>query len=164
MMATQSFAKNFGLYNERAGNLVLVFKDPAVIAPVRSQITLIVRASYSNPPNHGARIVSRVLNDPKLFEDWRGCIRTMSSRIKEMRQGLRERLEKLGTPGTWDHITSQIGMFSYTGLSVAQVKMLRDKYHLYMLASGRINICGLTTHNIDYVAEAIHDAVSNCQA
>jgi len=164
MMATQSFAKNFGLYNERVGNLVMVFNDPAVIAPVRSQVTLIVRACYSNPPNHGARIVSRVLNDPKLFEDWRVCIRTMSSRIKEMRQGLRERLEKLGTPGNWDHITSQIGMFSYTGLSAAQVKMLRDKYHMYMLSSGRINICGLTTHNIDYVAEAIHDAVSNCKA
>lgn len=159
MMATQSFAKNFGLYNERVGNLTMVFKDSAVIAPVRSQITLIVRSSYSNPPNHGARIVSKVLNDPKLFEEWRGAIRIMSSRIKEMRDGLKARLEKLATPGTWDHITSQIGMFSYTGLSATQVKMLRDKYHIYLLSSGRINICGLTTHNIDYVAEAIHDAV-----
>jgi len=161
MMATQSFAKNFGLYNERVGNLVLLVADPAVVSPMRSQITLLVRGSYSNPPNHGARVVSSVLNDPALFEEWRGCIRTMSGRIGEMRTGLRERLEKLGTPGAWDHVTRQIGMFSYTGLSAAQVKLLTEKYHIYLLSSGRINICGLTTHNIDYVATAIDDAVRN---
>ncbi|KAF2361928.1 Aminotransferase class I/classII [Trinorchestia longiramus] len=161
MMVTQSFAKNFGLYNERIGNMVVVLKDSSVIPALRSQITLLVRANYSNPPSHGARIVSSVLNNPKLFEDWRACIRTMSSRIQEMRVGLRERLEKLGTPGAWDHITSQIGMFSYTGLSAAQVKYLVEKYHVYLLSSGRINICGLTTKNIDYVAEAIYDTVVN---
>jgi len=162
MMVTQSFAKNFGLYNERVGNLCIVLSDASVIAPLKSQMTLIVRASYSNPPAHGARIVGRVLNDPAKFQQWRDHIRTMSSRIKEMRTGLRERLEKLGTPGQWDHVTQQIGMFSYTGLSATQVGMLRDKYHIYLLSSGRVNICGLTTKNIDYVAEGIHDAVVNC--
>jgi len=161
MMVTQSFAKNFGLYNERVGNLVMIINNPAVIVAVKSQITLLIRGAYSNPPNHGARIVSTVLNDKKLFEDWRECIRTMSSRITSMRVGLRERLEKKGTPGVWDHITSQIGMFSYSGLSAAQVKFLAEKYHVYLLSSGRINICGLTTKNIDYVAEAINDAVVN---
>lgn len=161
MMGTQSFSKNFGLYNERIGNLVLVLKDSSCITRVRSQLTLLVRGSYSNPPCHGARIVSTVLNDPALFEEWKGSIRTMSGRIKEMRQGLRERLEKLGTPGTWDHITSQIGMFSFTGMTAAQAKHLADKYHIFLLSSGRINMCGVTTGNIDYVAEAIHDAVTN---
>uniref|UniRef100_A0A2P2HWP0 Aspartate aminotransferase n=1 Tax=Hirondellea gigas TaxID=1518452 RepID=A0A2P2HWP0_9CRUS len=161
LMITQSFAKNFGLYNERVGNLVIIIKDPSLVVAVRSQVTLLVRGSYSNPPNHGARIVSTVLNNPKLFEDWRECIRIMSSRITAMREGLRERLEKLGTPGVWDHITSQIGMFSYSGLSAAQVKYLVDKFHVYLLSSGRINICGLTTKNIDYVAEAIYDTVCN---
>jgi len=161
MMVTQSFAKNFGLYNERVGNLTSVFASADVVTAVRSQMTLIVRASYSNPPNHGARVVARVLNDPKLFEEWRAAIRTMASRIAEMRDGLRSRLEKLGTPGQWDHITSQIGMFSYTGLSATQVKMLKDKYHIYLLSSGRVNICGLTTKNIDYVAEGINDVVVN---
>ncbi|KAA0201640.1 hypothetical protein HAZT_HAZT002509 [Hyalella azteca] len=161
LMVTQSFAKNFGLYNERVGNLAVVVKDASVIPALRSQVTLLVRGSYSNPPNHGARVVSTVLNNPKLFEEWRTCIRTMSSRIQEMRAGLRERLEKLGTPGLWDHITSQIGMFSYSGLSAGQVKFIAEKYHIYMLSSGRINICGLTTKNIDYVAEAINDAVLN---
>lgn len=161
MLVTQSFAKNFGLYNERIGNMVVLVKDPAVIGPMRSQITLIVRGNYSNPPNHGARIVSRVLNDPQRFQMWRDHIQTMSGRIKEMRQGLRERLEKLGTPGTWGHITDQIGMFSFTGMTAAQAKHLADKYSIYLLSSGRINICGLTTGNIDYVAEAINDAVCN---
>ncbi|XP_050687176.1 aspartate aminotransferase, cytoplasmic-like [Eriocheir sinensis] len=161
LMGTQSFSKNFGLYNERIGNLVLLLKDSSVITPVRSQLTLLVRGSYSNPPCHGARIVTKVLTDPALFEEWKECIRTMSSRIKEMRKGLRERLEKLGTPGTWDHITAQIGMFSFTGMSAEQAKHLADKYHIFLLSSGRINMCGITTGNIDYVAEAIHDAVSN---
>lgn len=161
MLITQSFAKNFGLYNERVGNMVILVKDPAVIVPMRSQITLIVRGNYSNPPNHGARIVSRVLNDPARFQQWRDHILTMSGRIKEMRTGLRERLEKLGTPGTWGHITDQIGMFSFTGLTAVQAKHLADKYSIYLLSSGRINICGLTTGNIDYVAEAINDAVLN---
>ncbi|KAL7647720.1 UNVERIFIED_CONTAM: hypothetical protein RMT77_001329 [Armadillidium vulgare] len=161
MIITQSFAKNFGLYNERIGNLTVVVKDPAVIIPMRSQITLLVRGSYSNPPNHGARVVSRVLNDPALFEEWKVCIKTMSSRIKDMRAGLQQRLEKLGTPGTWDHITKQIGMFSYTGLSAAQAKYLAEKYHIYLLSSGRINMCGVNTNNIDYVASSIDDAVRN---
>jgi len=161
MLITQSFAKNFGLYNERIGNMVIIVKDPAVIVPMKSQITMIVRGNYSNPPNHGARIVSRVLNDPALFQQWRDHILTMSGRIKEMRKGLLERLEKLGTPGTWTHITAQIGMFSFTGLTAAQAKHMAEKYSIYLLSSGRINICGLTTGNIDYVAEAINDAVLN---
>ncbi|XP_076045137.1 aspartate aminotransferase, cytoplasmic-like [Oratosquilla oratoria] len=161
MLVTQSFAKNFGLYNERIGNLTLIVKDPAVITPIRSQLTLLVRGAYSNPPNHGARIVARVLNDDALFAEWKGAIKTMSDRIKEMRTGLKERLIKLGTPGTWEHITDQIGMFSFTGLSAEQVKYMAEKYHIYLLSSGRVNMCGLTTHNLDYVAEAIHDAVTS---
>ncbi|MCL4129312.1 UNVERIFIED_CONTAM: hypothetical protein GTU68_000571 [Idotea baltica] len=161
LIITQSFAKNFGLYNERIGNMVVVVKDASVMVPMRSQITLLVRGAYSNPPNHGARIVSKVLNDTALFAEWKGCIQTMSSRIKEMRAGLRERLEKLGTPGSWDHITKQIGMFSYTGLTAAQAKFLAEKYHVYLLSSGRINMCGVNTKNIDYLAEAIDDAVKN---
>ena len=121
--------------DERVGNLTVVTKDAGVMGAIRSQITLLVRANYSNPPNHGARIVGTVLNDPALFDQWKSHIKTMADRIISMRQGLRyghlfkfiqfpyswfwswrERLEKLGTPGTWNHITDQIGMFSFTGL------------------------------------------------
>ncbi|KAL2739600.1 hypothetical protein V1477_010989 [Vespula maculifrons] len=159
-ICAQSFAKNFGLYNERAGNMVIVMSDIKEAIEFKSQVTLIIRAMYSNPPNHGARIVSTVLNNPDLCEEWKEHIRTMSGRIQQMREGLYQRLLKLGTPGTWEHITTQIGMFSYTGLSERQVKHLLDQFHIYLLRSGRINICGLTEYNLDYVAKAIHEAVT----
>ncbi|GIY67945.1 aspartate aminotransferase, cytoplasmic [Caerostris extrusa] len=116
IICAQSFAKNFGLYNERAGNLTMVVKDPSVLVNCRAQITMLVRGNYSNPPCHGALIVSRVLNDPKLFGEWQEHIKEMSGRIIKMRAALKAKLDELKTPGTWDHIVSQIGMFSYTGL------------------------------------------------
>lgn len=102
---------------ERIGNLVVVQKDSSTSTAVLSQLTLIVRATYSTPPAYGARIVSTVLNSPELKEEWMNCIRTMSSRIQQMRQALFGELTKLKTPGTWNHIVDQIGMFSYTGLN-----------------------------------------------
>ena len=158
-MCTQSFAKNFGLYNERVGNLVVVMSDTKEIAQTKSQLTLIVRGMYSNPPNHGARIVATVLRNPDLFKDWTGHIAEMSGRIKEMRKSLYERLIRLGTPGSWEHITEQIGMFSYTGLSERQVEHLINHYHIYMLRSARINMCGLNELNLDYVANAMYETV-----
>lgn len=159
-ICTQSFAKNFGLYNERVGNMALVFNDTKEIVEVKSQITLIIRGMYSNPPNHGARIVSTVLKNPDLYEQWKEHIREMSDRIKKMRAGLFERLVKLETPGTWEHIVNQIGMFSYTGLNEKQVEHLVKHYHIYLLRSGRINMCGLNENNLDYVAKAINETVN----
>ncbi|XP_076367726.1 glutamate oxaloacetate transaminase 1 [Tachypleus tridentatus] len=161
LLCAQSFAKNFGLYNERIGNLTLVFKDSSPVKNVRAQITLLVRGNYSNPPVHGARIVSKVLNDATFYEEWQSHIKEMSGRIKEMRQALRSKLEELGTPGTWEHITNQIGMFSYTGLNQPQVQYLVEKFHVYLPKSGRISICGLNTNNVEYVAKAFYEAVSN---
>jgi aspartate aminotransferase len=159
LLCCQSFAKNFGLYNERVGNITIVTNDKETLPKALSQITLLIRGMYSNPPNHGARVVATALNDPDLYDEWRGCIKTMADRIKRMRSGLKDRLLQLGTPGTWEHITEQIGMFSYTGLNEKQVAFLRGEYNIYMLKSGRINMCGLTESNLDYVANAINDAV-----
>jgi len=163
LFCSQSFSKNFGLYNERAGNLTVVVNDVAPIASMKSQLTLLVRAMYSNPPAHGARIVDVVLQDPDMYQEWRDCIKIMANRIIDMRKGLRERLEKLGTPGTWNHITEQIGMFSYTGLTPEMCEFLKKEKHLYLLKSGRISMCGVNTGNLDYVAQAIHDAVTKFQ-
>jgi len=160
LLCCQSFAKNFGLYNERTGNITLVTNDKETLPKVLSQITLLIRGMYSNPPNHGARIVATALNDPDLFEEWKGCIKIMSDRIKRMRTGLKDRLLQLGTPGTWEHITDQIGMFSYTGLNEKQVTFLRAEFNIYMLKSGRVNMCGVTEANLDYVAKAINTAVT----
>lgn len=138
LCVAQSFAKNFGLYGERTGAFHFVSAPGAdaarANANVASQLAILQRSEISNPPAYGARIASRVLNDPALFKQWEEDLRTMSGRIQEMRAGLRERLEKKGTPGTWDHITSQIGMFSFTGLSETQVKILREKWHVYMVS------------------------------
>lgn len=161
LFCAQSFAKNFGLYCERVGNLTIVQKDASTTAAVHSQFTLLVRAMYSNPPAFGSRIVSTVLNDPKLREEWMDCIKTMSSRIITMRQKLYDLLKKLNTPGTWEHNTQQIGMFSYTGLNEAQVKRLISDFHIYLLSTGRINMCGLNEKNVEYVAKAIHAVVTN---
>ncbi|CEF69308.1 Aspartate aminotransferase, cytoplasmic [Strongyloides ratti] len=161
MVISQSFAKNFGLYNERIGNLTVVVTDPKVITGMKSQISLIIRANWSNPPAHGARIVHMVLTNPDLKSKWFESIKEMSGRIKEMRSALRTHLEALETPGKWDHITQQIGMFSYTGLNSAQVKHLVEKHHVFLLSDGRINICGLNTKNVEYVAKAINETVRN---
>ncbi|KRY29191.1 putative aspartate aminotransferase, cytoplasmic [Trichinella spiralis] len=118
MCVAQSFSKNFGLYNERVGNLVVVINDEKVLASCKSQLSLVVRANWSNPPNHGAKIVETVLSDPELTNQWLENVRVMSTRIQCMRKALRAKLEELKAPGTWNHITEQIGMFSYTGLSV----------------------------------------------
>ncbi|XP_055913338.1 aspartate aminotransferase, cytoplasmic [Eupeodes corollae] len=160
LLAAQSFAKNFGLYCERVGNLTVVQKSEATTAAVHSQLTLLVRMTYSNPPAYGSRIVSTVLNDPKLRQEWMDCIQIMSKRIMTMRTKLRDLLIELKTPGNWDHITQQIGMFSYTGLNENQVKFLVEEYHIYLLKSGRINMCGLNNNNIEYVAKGIYDAVT----
>ncbi|KAJ5896249.1 Aspartate aminotransferase cytoplasmic [Penicillium subrubescens] len=163
LCVAQSFAKNFGLYGERTGAFHFVSAPGAdastSIQHIASQLAILQRSEISNPPAYGARIASKILNDPVLFAEWEEDLRTMSGRIQEMRRGLRERLEKRGTPGTWDHITTQIGMFSFTGLSETQVKILRDKWHVYMTKNGRISMAGLNTNNLDYFAEAVDSVV-----
>ncbi|KAI5307294.1 Aspartate aminotransferase, cytoplasmic [Ascosphaera pollenicola] len=167
LCVAQSFAKNFGLYGERAGAFHFVNAPSGHAAltnqHIGSQLTLLQRSEISNPPAYGARVASKVLNDAELFRQWEEDLRTMSGRIKQMREGLRDRLEKNGTPGSWDHITRQIGMFSFTGLSEAQVAALRSKWHVYMTKNGRISMAGLNSHNIDYFAEAIDNVVRETQ-
>jgi len=163
LFCSQSFAKNFGLYNERAGNLTILLKSPDLVDNFKSQMTLVVRAMYSNPPSHGARIVDTVLKDPALYQEWRDCIKIMADRIIAMRKGLRERLEKLETPGTWNHITDQIGMFSFTGLTPEMCQFLVKEKHIYLLKNGRVSMCGVTPGNLDYVAESICEAVKKYQ-
>ncbi|KAI0444285.1 PLP-dependent transferase [Xylaria telfairii] len=163
LVIAQSFAKNFGLYGERAGCFHFV-TGPAPGASetttrVASQLAILQRSEISNPPLYGARIVSIVLNDPQLFAEWEENLRTMAGRIIEMRKALRAKLEELGTPGTWNHITDQIGMFSFTGLTEPQALKIREDAHVYMTKNGRISMAGLTTHNIDYFAKAVDKVV-----
>lgn len=167
LVVAQSFAKNFGLYGERAGCFHFV-TGPApdaheTIARIASQLAILQRSEISNPPLYGARIASTVMNDATLFAEWEENLRTMSGRIISMRKALRSKLEELGTPGTWNHITDQIGMFSFTGLNEDQVMKLRNDAHIYMTKNGRISMAGLNTRNVEYVAKAIDKAVRGSQ-
>lgn len=164
MFICQSFAKNFGLYGERAGNLTVVTRTAQQSQHVLSQLEILQRSEISNPPAYGARIVDLVLNDKALYTEWTENLKTMSGRIIEMRQRLFEKLKQLETPGTWNHIVDQIGMFSFTGLTAPQVKVLKEKYHIYMTENGRISMAGLSSKNVDYFAEAINDVVRNVSA
>ncbi|KAL9983331.1 hypothetical protein ACROYT_G005484 [Oculina patagonica] len=160
LVAGQSFAKNFGLYNERAGNLCVVTTDNDTAERIRTQLRAIIRPMWSNPPNHGARIIATILNNPALKAEWLETLKSMAGRILECRQLLFNKLKELGTPGTWNHVVDQKGMFGFTGLNVKQVELLASKHHIYLLNSGRVNMCGITSHNVDYVAQAIYEAVT----
>lgn len=144
LCVSQSFAKNFGLYGERAGCFHFVTAPGSgaadTIERIASQLAILQRSEISNPPAYGARIASLILNDEKLFQEWQSNLRTMSGRIIDMRKALRKMLEEMGTPGTWRHITDQIGMFSFTGLTEEQVLKLRKESSIYMTKNGRISM------------------------
>ncbi|KAN0125144.1 aspartate aminotransferase [Russula decolorans] len=156
----QSFAKNMGLYGERVGAFSLTTADPNEKARVESQLKIIVRPMYSNPPIHGARIANAILTNPGLYGEWEAEVKGMAERIIGMRERLYNELTKTHeTPGEWGHIKSQIGMFSFTGLTPPQTKALAERAHIYMTADGRISMAGLNGKNIDYFAESVSSAV-----
>ncbi|KAI1245378.1 Aspartate aminotransferase, mitochondrial [Eutypa lata] len=152
----QSFAKNMGLYGERVGAFSIVTASPEEKKRIDSQVKILVRPLYSNPPIHGARIASAILNDPALYKQWLGEVKEMADRIITMRALLKENLEKLGSKHDWSHITSQIGMFAYTGLDAAAMDKLAAEHSVYATKDGRISVAGITTENVGRLAEAIY--------
>ncbi|KIJ16826.1 aspartate transaminase [Paxillus involutus ATCC 200175] len=160
MLVCQSFAKNAGLYSQRIGALHIISPSKETADRVKSQLSVIQRSEISNPPSYGARLMSLILNSPELFEDWNRDIKTMAHRIIAMREELYRLLtEELKTPGDWEHITKQIGMFSFTGINADQSQALIDKAHIYLTTNGRISMAGLNTHNIRYFAENLDKVV-----
>lgn len=155
LVLAQSFAKNFGLYGERIGLFSAITDSSQETDRALSQLKILARPLYSNPPSQGARIISTVLNTPELRSQWNKDLLTMSDRIKLMRALLVEKIKERGSPHDWSHITNQIGMFAYTGLNPDQSATLMKKTHVYLTLDGRISIAGLNTNNIDYVADAI---------
>jgi len=160
-LLSQSFAKNLGLYCERAGCASVITSTVEAKKACMTQLCGIVRPMYSNPPAHGARIVKAVLGNAENYKSWQGEMAGMSGRIAEMRKALRANVEKLKTPGTWNHITDQIGMFTFTGLTVSQSNAMMNKHHVYMLTNGRISMAGVASSNVEYIAKAINDVVCN---
>ncbi|KZF19953.1 aspartate aminotransferase [Xylona heveae TC161] len=151
----QSFAKNMGLYGERAGAFSIVCESAEEKERIDSQIKILVRPLYSNPPIHGARIAASILNDPKLNRQWLGEVKGMADRIISMRALLKSNLEDLGSKHDWSHITSQIGMFAYTGLKPDQMDKLAKEHSVYATKDGRISVAGITTDNVRRLADSI---------
>eukprot|EP00878_Enallax_costatus_P003057 GHUV01003256.1.p1 GENE.GHUV01003256.1~~GHUV01003256.1.p1 ORF type:complete len:211 (+),score=45.51 GHUV01003256.1:1468-2100(+) len=162
LLLSQSYAKNMGLYGERAGALSIVSHCPAAAKRVQSQLCAVIRPMYSSPPMHGAAIVVTVLSDPQLYSLWKRELADMSARIQRMRTALKSALLDVGCPGNWDHITNQIGMFSFTGLNRTQCENMTKQWHVYMTMDGRISMAGLSASRAKYLAEAIKDSVTNC--
>ena len=160
LFVAQSFSKNFGLYNERVGQLCLVLSSVSCVAPVLSQLEVLSRRMWSNPPNHGVRIVTIALNNPSLYQDWLDNLGCMVERIKTMRMELYKLLKAKGTPGSWEHIVKQIGMFTFTGLTRAQCEYLQTKCHIYLLDNGRISMSGLNYKNLEDVAQSMYNAIT----
>ncbi|KAH9886393.1 Aspartate aminotransferase [Xylariomycetidae sp. FL2044] len=152
----QSFAKNMGLYGERVGAFSIVTGSPEEKKRVDSQVKILVRPLYSNPPVHGARIASEILNNETLYQQWLGEVKEMADRIITMRSLLKDNLEKLGSKHDWSHITSQIGMFAYTGLDASQMDVLAKEHSVYATKDGRISVAGITSENVGRLAEAIY--------
>ncbi|KAF8744769.1 Aspartate aminotransferase, partial [Rhizoctonia solani] len=160
LLICQSFAKNAGLYGERVGALHVVSPTQEEANRVKSQLSVLQRSEISNPPAHGARLIALILNNPTLFDEWKRDIKTMAHRIIAMREELYNILtNELKTPGNWNHITDQIGMFSFTGISPEQSQQLIDKAHIYLTANGRISMAGLNSHNLRYFAESLDKVV-----
>eukprot|EP00198_Chlamydomonas_reinhardtii_P007273 XP_001696609.1 aspartate aminotransferase [Chlamydomonas reinhardtii] len=160
LAVSQSYAKNMGLYGQRVGCLSVVCDNKRDASAVESQLKAIARPMYSNPPLHGALLVTKILQDNDLKQLWFKEVKGMADRIISMRSLLRKRLEEAGSPLPWGHITDQIGMFAYSGMSPEMVDALAAQHHIYMTRNGRISMAGVNTKNVGRLAEAMHAVTS----
>jgi aromatic-amino-acid transaminase len=150
-----SFSKSFSLYGERVGALSVVCASADETRRVLSQLKIVIRSNYSTPPTHGAQVVTTVLNEPALRAQWENELMAMRERIRRMRHLLVDKLHAAGVTRDLSFITRQQGMFSYSGLSQAQMQRLRNEFGIYGVDSGRICVAALNGRNIDAVAQAI---------
>ncbi len=150
-----SFSKSFSLYGERVGALSVVCTDKAEADRVLSQLKIVIRTNYSNPPTHGGAVVATVLGDPELRALWEQELGEMRVRIKDMRQKLVDGLKAAGVQQDFSFITQQIGMFSYSGLTKDQMVRLRSEFGVYGTDSGRMCVAALNNHNVGHVCKAI---------
>ncbi|MCF4995107.1 aminotransferase class I/II-fold pyridoxal phosphate-dependent enzyme [Pseudomonas syringae] len=157
VLITSSCSKNFGLYRDRTGALIVCAKTADKLIDIRSQLANIARNLWSTPPDHGAAVVATILDDPELKARWADEVEAMRSRIAQLRSGLVEALEPHGLRERYAHVGTQRGMFSYTGLSPEQVKNLRDHHSVYMVGTGRANVAGIDATRLALLAQAIAD-------
>lgn len=163
-VVSNSYSKIFSLYGERVGGLSFVCDDAATAQNVLGQLKATIRRIYSNPPSTGALLVSEVLNQTELQQDWNQELNEMRDRIKQMRQRLFDQLTAAMPERDFSYLIKQQGMFSYTGLSPEQVETLRSEYAIYLIRSGRMCVAGLNSSNIDYVARSMAEVLQRTAA
>jgi aromatic-amino-acid transaminase len=159
--ASSSFSKNFSLYGERVGALSIITASKDESGRVMSQLKRVIRTNYSNPPIHGGALVSTVLGSVELRQQWEAELAGMRDRIRAMRTGLVEAIKAQGVAQDFSFVAQQRGMFSYTGLTAAQVEKMKEDFGIYAVSTGRICLAALNTKNIDYVAKAIAEVIKN---
>ncbi|WP_217539879.1 amino acid aminotransferase [Vibrio metschnikovii] len=155
ILVASSFSKNFGLYNERVGAFTLVAASADVANTAFSQVKAIIRSIYSNPPAHGAAVVTYILQNPALRAEWEAEVAEMRERIQEMRELFVTRLQEIGVNADFSFIERQNGMFSFSGLNKQQVQILKEEFGIYIVGSGRISVAGMTKNNMSPLCEGI---------
>jgi len=155
LLIASSCSKNFGIYRERVGSVIVIAKNAEQARANGSQLARIVRGIYSMPPSHGAAVVAHILNNDNLRQHWLGELDSMRQRIFQLRGQLLAQLNKKDASSDFSFITQQSGMFSFLDISPAQVQRLRDEFSIYMTGDSRINVAGVNSHNIDYLSSAI---------
>ncbi len=155
MLVATSCSKNFGLYRERTGSLLVQTNSQKQANAVLTQIQEAARASYSMSPAYGGYLVDHILHNGDLRNDWETELNAMAKRVKSLRSGLLEKVQQRNIDKDFSFLTTQNGMFSFLGISKEQVHRLRDDYAIYMADSSRINVAGLSTNSLDYVADAL---------
>jgi aspartate/tyrosine/aromatic aminotransferase len=155
MIVSSSCCKNFGIYRDRVGSLSLIGKDAATSAILRSQANNIVRTMYSMPPDHGASVVSHILNDVDLRKEWLVELAEMRDRLKGVRALLGSALRETAPDHDFSHIERANGMFCYIGITPGQVERIKSEFGVYMVNSSRINVAGITRNNVEHLASSI---------
>ncbi len=158
-LIASSFSKNFGLYQDRTGALTLVAANATEAAAAFSNVEIAIRVNYSNPPAHGGLIVKTILANETLRQQWVGELDGMRGHIAAIRTRFVAALAEHGVPGDYSFIARQKGMFSFSGLSDAQVKFLREQKSIYIVGGGRINVAGITSRNMEYLCTSIREAL-----
>jgi aspartate aminotransferase len=155
VIVASSCSKNFGVYRERVGAVVVVAKDSASAQVCRGQLLNVAREIYSMPPSHGAALVDIILNDTALMQQWQQELNSVRERIASLRKFFVQRLKAAGAGERFDYIQQEKGMFSFLGITPEQVERLKKEKSIYMVSSSRINIAGFNEDNIDYVTDAL---------
>lgn len=160
MLVANSFSKNFGLYGERVGSITIITNDPETSPKIRSQLKQLIRATYSNPPRHGAQIVAHILQNKSLKKLWIEELAAMCTRMKQMRLALAQGLTEGGNQRDWNFMKEQKGFFSFCGLSPSEVQCLIKEHAIIVPDNGRINVAGLNHRNLNKVISAIDNITS----